>query len=1511
MKFGKYTFTNINISPEAENYFKNIQPTKQNVLLAELVDGILRIEKDIKTVNKTNVTLLKQLYDSAKSIENQIYFISGRQQVMFIHKHIKNIESAAGIYCDCVNDKLFDLIQFHSDKNGGIVRKEIASKITYKAFKTAYPELIRKIDASGQEYFIDPYTQKHYRLEEGGISENKEVDEVLASGGQIAKEKFESEALKSMIEGGFVPVVDVSGEIQKPLSKQVIITSSQVAIKVFSDNLKKQNWKGDYCVCILLRTNNSVVKLLYMPKSSPIADSKAQEVFYREFIGSLARGMILISSSESGNYISSSDIKSINTSFVHLSAKLLDVITYNPKNDRFVSYSDAGKMAKGGGILLAPNGNPSNLTAEQYKLVRTPEFKAWFGDWENDPENASKVVDENGEPLVCCRGNLISQEQLGYEFNLGRNLLKKQNENQFGFFFTSDINVAKKYMLVDHFDEIIGGSITSVFIKSNKVLNLLDFDLKINQDNFINGLIAKGVSFDNNYNYLERKIRDFDTDSYKGWGYNVFDYFDVFPELRNLFIENGFMCVLFYEMSRTHTKYKVYVPFESSQIKLADGSNTTFDSNNPDIRFEIGGSVLLAPNGKPSNLTLEQYKLVRTPEFKAWFGDWENDPADASKVVDENGEPLVCYHTSNKKFTKFNYKLSYDGAIWFTENIQKIINNETGAGKTGVVYEVFLDIKKMGDWDDYDKGIAELLRDKFNGSKMDDDYIVFESNQIKLADGTNTTFDGNNPDIRFEQGGRIDELISKGVVELKIHKTTTAHAKEYGIESRNPLYVQSIYVSEHSRLAGTGKRVLEYIDEYAIKNGHDVIFGHISTSAKLTKDNRETLLSDIDIIKNWLRSKGYQINSDNNDFYKIVRYNNYDVRLEEGGKVTPKGYELLSDEIKPMILSDSNSVTSVKVDVVDFQPVSNTGTDITEKHIFTIIEFWNKNRISIVEECVLLFEDENRNPVALYRHSLGGISSAIIESILIAHVARLVNAKYCIMAHNHPSGNKNPSGADKTITYNLTMALNLVKCQLKDAVIILPDNTFVSFYNEIPNNFMKKGGQINRQGDDNAEMALNQNLQIRHHTEELEKIIKSGKKIPAWIVSKMSRAADSISDATHYLDGTPLTYEKGGRLSDKDRLAELVNALDSDLDDDIKSVVIAEIEEINIRIKSQNPVDNFNAEDAEKAFRVLSDTAHYAGVYESTPDSVQIEWGKYGYSVSESYYESDLEMLYRAKNIFNSKYVGKMIASVHRGDKFITVRIISYNKLVNEVEEIQKAADNKEVVDYIKENYATEAVSMYFEMIEAKNKKAKLIEENRAKISQQCGFEVPQVWFDSFEKAKKRSPLYSDYKLVIRKSQKASKKTDSAKELFAYAQSAEVLNEMKGNRTVTVLLYYPTDYIEIEVDFEKRRITAFYQTKELSPSEDITSEYLTLIKNIESAYNHILGEHIEKILDGKKYQVKNSKGQYYSVDMSTGKPKWGGAAFGYTFSWIEANSVRDKMYESSNEICEIVEYEGS
>ncbi|MDR0649935.1 MAG: hypothetical protein LBG59_00570 [Candidatus Peribacteria bacterium] len=42
---------------------------------------------------------------------------------------------------------------------------------------------------------------------------------------------------------------------------------------------------------------------------------------------------------------------------------------------------------------------------------------------------------------------------------------------------------------------------------------------------------------------------------------------------------------------------------------------------------------------------LRTWLQVRTPEFKEWFGDWQGtDKAKVSRVVDENGEPLIVYH---------------------------------------------------------------------------------------------------------------------------------------------------------------------------------------------------------------------------------------------------------------------------------------------------------------------------------------------------------------------------------------------------------------------------------------------------------------------------------------------------------------------------------------------------------------------------------------------------------------------------------------------------------------------------------------------------------------------------------------------------------------------------------------------------------------------------------------------------------------------------------------------------
>jgi hypothetical protein len=79
------------------------------------------------------------------------------------------------------------------------------------------------------------------------------------------------------------------------------------------------------------------------------------------------------------------------------------------------------------------------------------------------------------------------------------------------------------------------------------------------------------------------------------------------------------------------------------------------------------GTYLKAPNGKPTKLSESQWAEVRTKNFKNWFGDWEKDPANASKVVDENGEPRVVFHGTNVKFDQFD-KAKLGSKNWMADS---------------------------------------------------------------------------------------------------------------------------------------------------------------------------------------------------------------------------------------------------------------------------------------------------------------------------------------------------------------------------------------------------------------------------------------------------------------------------------------------------------------------------------------------------------------------------------------------------------------------------------------------------------------------------------------------------------------------------------------------------------------------------------------------------------------------------------------------------------------------------
>lgn len=77
----------------------------------------------------------------------------------------------------------------------------------------------------------------------------------------------------------------------------------------------------------------------------------------------------------------------------------------------------------------------------------------------------------------------------------------------------------------------------------------------------------------------------------------------------------------------------------------------------------------------------------------------------------------------------------------------------------------------------------------------------------------------------------------------------------------------------------------------------------------------------------------------------------------------------------------------------------------------------------------------------------GGITGTVADVRMILKNALLYNASKMIVAHNHPSGNLQPSNADKTLTEKIKQAAALMDMQLLDHLIIA-NNTYLSLADE-------------------------------------------------------------------------------------------------------------------------------------------------------------------------------------------------------------------------------------------------------------------------------------------------------------------------------------------------------------------------------------------------------------------------------------------------------------------------------
>ena len=335
------------------------------------------------------------------------------------------------------------------------------------------------------------------------------------------------------------------------------------------------------------------------------------------------------------------------------------------------------KKTKSKVILLAPNGKPSNLNPEQYKLVRTTAFKQWFGDWENDPKNSSQVIDENGEPLLVYRGD-NAESKKGYTFKTGYNRLafinKKRLPNDYFHYFVDKYDIALQYaenQVSEHNGKVSWtgkgkrweAKVTPYFLNIRKPIDITpnnplfptynQFKKEIKpkggymKEWYLSWYIPFWYGFFISYKYLDKIFKEklgenylYNDKSPESMNQEIIEYFykerpnyrliyEFFIEWKDEYTQSAWLGRLHTSMilnkvdgmvflEDTHwyiettkaenekyekgllqldpeiwkEKPKVFATLDSEQIKLADGSNTTFDGDNPDIRFDDGGRTL-------------------------------------------------------------------------------------------------------------------------------------------------------------------------------------------------------------------------------------------------------------------------------------------------------------------------------------------------------------------------------------------------------------------------------------------------------------------------------------------------------------------------------------------------------------------------------------------------------------------------------------------------------------------------------------------------------------------------------------------------------------------------------------------------------------------------------------------------------------------------------------------------------------------------------------------------------
>ena len=408
--------------------------------------------------------------------------------------------------------------------------------------------------------------------------------------------------------------------------------------------------------------------------------------------------------------------------------------------------------------MKAPNGEPTNLTEDQWVAVRTPAFKAWFGDWEQAarlmlPRHAENL-EEAAAAARSIAGKRLTNDLLGVDaFLSNKNIGKMVSASA----TRKSVDARVHALAVANVDRLFSRAITEYTHKD--------------RDN------------DKNIKQIHRMFSPFVV------GDNVFVAKLTVKELVQEKEGNRLYSVEALEIKEASRKWNA--AYNATEGVLTSFPQEAFD--NIIARF--------LPDGK-----------------------------NCSKIVDENGEPMVVYHGSDAEFEVFDRTKGRSGmdiqgmffSPWdyesegYGKNVRAFFLNIKNPATGSKSYEVFSKYKS----ENYAgiKARDELEHSGYDGvasGNMEDEdleFIAFEPNQIKSATDNNGVFSPDDANIYHQK-----DSLEKNVGE-------SAHAIPLDDGQGKVVDIQFVDVDEKRALQSPHIGIRFSDEEYKI--GDDVENSH-------------------------------------------------------------------------------------------------------------------------------------------------------------------------------------------------------------------------------------------------------------------------------------------------------------------------------------------------------------------------------------------------------------------------------------------------------------------------------------------------------------------------------------------------------------------------------------------------------------------------------------------------------------------------------------------------------------